>query len=738
MAQVNRRQFLKISSAFLASSAAAGMGWPLISQSSDAQEVLGPDRIVPTTCEICFWRCGVDAYVRDEKVYKLAGHQHHPLSNGKLCPRGNGGHGLLYDPNRLKHPLIREVINGKEQFRKASWEEAISLIAERFQQITDQYGTESIVMFSHGFGASFFKKLFSAYGIHTFSAPSYAQCRGPRSEAFKLTFGHSIGSPEGLDIANSKYLVLLGSHLGENMHNTVVQDFSTALSRGCEVVVVDPRFSVAASKAKYWLPIKPGTDVALLRAWIHILLKEKIYDVDFIEQNAVGLDELWDGVKYATPERTYALTGVPVDQIVQVARDLGRYGSSALIHPGRHVTWYGDDTQRERAIAILNALVGNYRMPGGIIKQEKFTPIQATLNQKKFKPYKGDFPVTRNAGHTFQSKYPFASKIPANEIVNRTISADPYPIKSWFVYGTNLIQSLGDQPGTLEALRKLDFMVAVDVLPAEITGYADVVLPECTYLERYDDLDNRSYRTPYVAIRQPAVSPLYDSKPGHEIARLLSRKMGLSDLFKDEIETYLDKQLKPMGSSLDELKKAGVLKVGETKLYRQPGEVLRFKTPSGKIELASQRLEAAGFDAVPQYQPPPENPPGYFRLLYGRAPMHTFGRTANNRVLGELMPENELWVNQIAGNDMKLKHGEYVYLVNQDGVKSQTKIKIKLTQRIRPDAVYMVHGFGHTDPRLEFAYQRGVNSSDMITSLSIDPIMGGTGMNNNFVTFTRS
>ncbi|MBF0286793.1 MAG: molybdopterin-dependent oxidoreductase [SAR324 cluster bacterium] len=737
MAQVNRRKFLKISSAFLASSA-AGLGWPLITKTSKAQGIAEPDRIVSTTCEICFWRCGVDAYVRDEKVYKLAGHKDHPLSNGKLCPRGNGGQGLLYDPNRLKHPLIRETVNGKEQFRKASWDEATSLIAERFGKITKQYGTESVVMFSHGFGASFFKTLFSAYGIHTFSAPSYAQCRGPRSEAFKLTFGHAIGSPEGLDIANSRYLVLLGSHLGENMHNTAVQDFSSAISKGCEVVVVDPRFSVAAGKAKHWLPIKPGTDLALLRGWIHILLKEKRYDIEFIEQNAVGLEELWQGVKYATPEQTYAITGIPVEQIVQVARDLGRYGSSALVHPGRHVTWYGDDTQRERAIAILNALIGNYRMPGGIIRQEKFTPIKATLNQEKFKPYKADFPVTQNASHTFQSRYPFASQVPANEIVDQTISGSPYPVKSWFVYGTNLIQSLGNQPATLKALQQLDFVVAVDVLPAEITGYADVILPECTYLERYDDLDNRTYRTPYVAIRQPVVEPLYESKPGHEIARLLSEKMGMPDLFKDDIETYLNKQLKQMDSSLDELKKVGVLKVSEKNLYRQPGEALQFKTPSGKIELASSRLREAGFDAVPQYQPPPENPPGYFRLLYGRAPMHTFGRTANNRVLGELMPENELWVNQVAGRDMKLKHGEYVYLVNQDGVKSTTKIKIRLTERIRPDAVYMVHGFGHTDARLEFAYQRGVNSSDMITQLSTDPIMGATGMNNNFVTFTRS
>jgi len=118
-----------------------------------------------------------------------------------LCPRGTGGHGLLYDPDRLKHPLIRETVDGVQRFRKASWDEALTLIAKKYAEITEKYGTESSVMFSHGFGASFFKKLFQAYGIHNFTHPSYAQCRGPRLEAFKLTYGHGVGSPEGLDAA---------------------------------------------------------------------------------------------------------------------------------------------------------------------------------------------------------------------------------------------------------------------------------------------------------------------------------------------------------------------------------------------------------------------------------------------------------------------------------------------------------------------------------------------------------
>jgi len=719
-----RRQFIKISSGFLASSAMAGsVGWPLIS-GKDALAHHPAEKVVPTFCELCFWRCGVDAHVRDGKVYKITGQENHPLSNGRLCPRGTGGHGLLYDPDRLKHPLIRETVDGVQRFRKASWDEALTLIAKKYAEITEKYGTESSVMFSHGFGASFFKKLFQAYGIHNFTHPSYAQCRGPRLEAFKLTYGHGVGSPEGLDVKNSKYLVLIGTHLGENMHNTAVQDFADAVSAGCRITVVDPRFSVAAGKAERWLPIKPGTDLALLRAWIRVILKEELYDKKFVEENTIGLEELRDGVEEATPERTAAYTGITAEEIVAVARDLGRYKNNALVHPGRHVTWYGDDTQRSRAIAILNALLGNYQMPGGFITQKKYGVPGIKFPQKK-------------SVRKLHSKYPLAHSMPSNEVVEQTISAKPWPIKNWFVYGTNLIHSLGDQQATLKAIQNLDFMVAVDVLPMEITGYADVILPESTYLERYDDLDDRTYRVPYVGIRQPVVPPMYDSKPGHEIAKMLAEKMGLPDLFPDDIETYLDQRLQKIGSSLSELKEKGVIKKPESEIYRKPGKILKFKTPSGKIELASEKLRELGFDAVPQYTPPPENPPGYFRLLFGRAPMHTFGRTANNRFLGELMPENEIWINEISGRDMKLKHGEYIYLVNQDGVKSKTSIKVRLTQRIRPDAVYMVHGFGHTHPWLKQAGGRGASDADLVTQQSIDPIMGGTGMNNNFVTFTR-
>lgn len=170
-------------------------------------------------------------------------------------------------------------------------------------------------------------------------------------------------------------------------------------------------------------------------------------------------------------------------------------------------------------------------------------------------------------------------------------------------------------------------------------------------------------------------------------------------------------------------------------LYFIDGQEIEFNTNSGKIELWSTRMADEGFDPMPVYTPHEEPPEGYYRLNYGRAPMHTFARTANNPNLTDLMDENDLWVNPGIANLWGLNTGDYIYLQNQDGITSTFPIRVRVTERIRWDSVYMVHGFGHADPRLSRAYGRGANDTELMSRIHIDPIMGGTGMRGNFVTF---
>jgi thiosulfate reductase/polysulfide reductase chain A len=183
------------------------------------------------------------------------------------------------------------------------------------------------------------------------------------------------------------------------------------------------------------------------------------------------------------------------------------------------------------------------------------------------------------------------------------------------------------------------------------------------------------------------------------------------------------------------MKKKGVLTLKDRyPLYFEEGIEPEFNTPTGKIELYSTLLEDMGFDPIPQYTHHEEPPEGYFRLLYGRAPTHTFARTTNNPILTETMSENEVWINTKVAKMYGIRNGQYLVLVNQDGVKSN-KIKAKVTERIRHDCVYVVHGFGHSDRRLKRAYMKGADDNQLITKVHIDPIMGGTGMRGNFVAF---
>ena len=728
MNQISRRKFLKITGYTVGAAAAVSTMGPMIkgAKKINKDKVKGV-RKIPTFCDICFWKCGAIAYVKDGELWKIEGHPEDPLSKGRLCPRGTGGIGAHTDPDRLRSPLIRTKERGKEEWKEVTWDEAFDYIAEKMNKIKANYGPEAVALFAHGIGGNFIKHTMNAWGTQNFAAPSFAQCRGPRDVGFELTFGEAIGSPERTDIENSKCLVLIGSHLGENMHNSQVQEFASAIEKDAVVIVVDPRFSVAASKAKYYLPIKPGTDIALLLAWMNVIVKEKLYDVDYVSKYGFGFEQFAAEINQYTPEWAYPETGIEPELIRITAREMSKNKPATLIHPGRHTSWYGDDAQRSRAIALLNALMGSWGRKGGFFFPTKFAvpgypyPAYPVPNKPKV-----DNP---------DNKYPFASEEITTGIRNATITGKPYPIKGWFVYATNLINALPNQDETIKAIQNLDLLVVVDVIPSEIAGYADVVLPESVYLERYDDLHSSPFKEQFLDIRQPVVDSPNDQKPNWWIAKKLADRLGIGNYFPwNNIEEYLDFRLQKIGTSLDVMKKKGVIHGKKVPIYYEEGIEPKFNTPSGKIEFYSTQLQGAGFDPVPKYKKQEAPPPGYFRLLFGRSPVHSFSRTQSNRILMDLMEENEVWVNADIANQFGLKNAQHIKLRNQDGVVSN-KIKVKVTERIRTDCVYMVHGFGHNSRMLKGAYGKGANDSQLITKYSTDPMMGGTGMNVNFVTF---
>jgi thiosulfate reductase / polysulfide reductase chain A len=171
-------------------------------------------------------------------------------------------------------------------------------------------------------------------------------------------------------------------------------------------------------------------------------------------------------------------------------------------------------------------------------------------------------------------------------------------------------------------------------------------------------------------------------------------------------------------------------------IYVDEGVELSFDTPSGKVEFWSDQLKEYGFDPVPRYTPPDKAPEGFFPLITGRSPVHTFSRTQSNPYLADLMKENEVWVNAATAAKLGLKNGQVVKLKNQDGVVGQP-VKVKATQRIRPDTLYMVYGFGHTNKMRKTAYLKGASVAQLTTRYKTDPLMGGTSIHSNFVTFVK-
>ena len=765
-----RRDFVRLGLAGSAGTAASVLFEPaaIAAEVDDDHPRFDPPaatRSVRSVCGVCFWKCGINVEISEQdEALHISGVPGHPLSRGKLCPRGVGGIGFHEDSDRLTEPQIRTGERGEAVFRDVSWDEANAEIGERLRDIIEREGPGAVAFLTHGASEAHFEHLASAMGTPHHAHSAYDQCKAPREVGYQLTFGHSLKSPEPVDIENTDCLVLIGSHLGENMHNLQVQEFVEATTGGAKLIVVDPRRSTAALRADIWLQIKPGTDLALLLAWTHILIRDGMYDSDFVNEYTSGFDLLTEHVAQRTPQWAATETGLTVEDIEESARMIGEAGSHMALHPGRHVVWYGDDSQRARAMAILVAITGTWGSRGGYYLPQK-AHLPSIEEVYPLLPEYPEYAERRDAG------YPFALGVNVNGIRQATRDG---AIKAWVVVGTNLITSLPAQHETIDAIKKLEFLAVVDVLPTEITTYADVLLPAASYLERSDNLCASNSREPFVAVVQQAVAPIGASRGEAEIARDIGRQLGLErywawdsvmELAETTVARYNADGAPDGELDWDTLVDKGFVVLDNSlPIYREghglgpdsnekAGAVLDFPTfggeeGDGRVQLYSPDLEhlwlakvaagedPTGYEPLPTYYPPRGGPPGHVRLLYGRSPVHTFGRTQNTPVLHGRDPENKVWVSPTTSAAYGVHDDEWVELINQDGVR-QGPVRLKVTERMSDDAVYVTHGFGHNSRQLTRAYKRGIDDSALMTQYAVDPLSGGTGMRVNFVRLVR-
>jgi len=740
--KMTRRKFLQT-----ASLAAASVPLSRVVAQADS----GLVRTVPTppgsfvgtetrssVCEMCFWRCQIVGKVRDGRLVKLEGNPK-SVNNGKsICARGNAGVQLLYDPDRLKYPLKNVGERGKPVWKRISWQEALDECATRLMAVQKTYGKHALAVFPHGASAKYPMQFFEMTGTENVSEASFFQCRGIRDMGYVATFGFAPG--ENVDMAHAKAILLIGTHIGENVHVSHVKSYLKGLAGGAKLIVVDPRFSASASKADVWVKIKPGTDTAFLLAIMNYLVRNNKYDREFVANNCEGFDVFQEGIAHATPEWAAGICDVPAAQIKEVAELLAASSPSVSVHPGRHVSWHGTDFQRMRAHACLTALLGAYAVPGGLIRPK------SGIKLGKVGWPKGEHDEEFSLAGSHRFKPP---GMPTDNIRRAMVEGKPYPIKACVCWGQNPIQTIPGQQRTIEALKKMEFVMVVDVMPTDITMYADILLPESSYLERYDFIKNglaqwapgKEEAVGYVAPRMPVVPAMFERRDQVWITNQLAIRMGYGNRIPvQSIEEMMDKMLAPAGLSLAKMQAMGGIHIQAAKPPYAPAttRVFDFPTDSGKIELFSEALEEAGFPAVPTFQPVPEVPGGYARLVYGRSPVHTFNRSQNNKWLHHEIPENPLWINEECGRKMGLRSGDRVALENQDGIRSRTDTVVMLTPGIRSDTVYMAHGYGSMNPALSVARGQGIDDQSLISRLAVDPETGAHGMRNNFVRMVKN
>jgi anaerobic selenocysteine-containing dehydrogenase len=510
---------------------------------------------------------------------------------------------ILYHPDRVLYPLLRQGARGEGKWRVISWDEAVGLIVERFDAIRREAGPEYISI-AQGTGRPYMQftgRLCYALGSPNFISPAH-NCHVPRVICSKITLGW-YPSPDvyGRGGAMPRCLMMLGCNIvewGGAGHCTGQRAFA-ALKGAEKSIVIDPRSTASARRADLHLAVRPGTDCALLLAMIHTIIREKAYDADFVANYCAGFEELKEHVRPFTPQWAAAITRVPADKIEEAALSFARLQPAALIWENG-IDLQVSSFQTARAALILTAICGTLDVPGGMVRwvppqniREKPTMLDAMnfLSQEQKKKV--------------ISNFPFCPGAHPPSFWQACVSGRPYRPQAMWLIGTNpiLTHTRGDL--VQKALRDhLDFVVVSDFFITPTAAVSDLVLPANHWLEQ-DDVMNFGGESWCVAPRKRIVH-LGQTRDDREVMIEVARKLGLHEAFPwKDWPDFLNWMVEPTGLSFEEFKEKDII-LGEMKHRKYETE--GFPTPSGKVELVSSIMKRMGLPALPVYTEPPLSP----------------------------------------------------------------------------------------------------------------------------------
>ncbi len=682
-------------------------------------------------CFMCSVRCPMRAVVENDEVKWIEGNPHVPGMEGSLCPRGAAGIALLKDHERLQAPMIRTGPRGSGKWRRATWDEALDMVAEKLKEIMKEVGGHGVVLGERTQLSTHVSKTF----LKGIGSPNHfthdALCKGSVNTACRSLFGYT-DAQMSMDYKNTRHIVMYGRNFFESVEVKAVNSLMDALENGAKLTYIDPRVTVTATKAhRYWM-IRPGTDLALNYALIHVILKERLYDKAYVDRWVTGLPQLQAFVQPYTPEWAEEESGIGAEEIVQLAREISRDKPSVIFHFGYRGANHTNEIYMRRSIMILNALMGSVEAKGGFFFKKgpgevDRKPARKLTEQSFPEIEKPRFDGVGTPGFPLPDPNHGVGQMLPHAILN----GDPYPIRGLIAYRLDPIMSIPDSNLTMKALEKLDLIVSIDINFSDTAWYSDVVLPESIYLERLDCVQQANGLKPQMFLRQQAVTPRYDTRPGPIILKQIAERIGIGEYFPyDTMEELVRWQLEGTGFFLEDFKDKGFVAYTDKQIFWDRENGIKFKTPSGKIEFVSSLLEDAGFESFPAYEPMPSPPEDHFRLVTGRCALHTHVSTQNNPYLSEVFPENVLWINSRCAETLGVRDGALVEVASNQG---SGKIKAFVTDLIHPEAVFMLHGFGHQAQLATRCYNKGVSDALLMENIS-DTIGGSPALHHTFVT----
>lgn len=724
-ALLSRRSLLKLSGAASAAALLGGSAGALRILAAPAKGEPAP-RLQEkySACDMCFNKCGLIARVENGVVVKLDPNPKFLKSRGMLCARGNAGIRQLYDPDRLKYPLLRKGERGEGKWQRLTWSQALDHAAEQLGKTAKDY-TRCGTLFMAGADtqSTFVHRFAEAYGSYNVISHE-SNCLISRNRAFLDTFG-AMPIPDTL---NCRYLVLAGANRFEALVTPDSMDIMTAMGAGCRVVVLDPRFTKTAALAHEWHAIKPGTDMAFFLALAHVLIAEELYDKKFVAHRVSGFKRFAAHVEKYTPEWAEKECEVPASDIRRIARGLAAAAPAAMVYPGRRSSDYTNSTQIRRAFAIVNALLGNWDQKGGLTLPRKIKTGSIGFEP----PFYDDNPEDRIDAGMAPMLFPDEGSFKFTR--DAVIAGKPYPIKAWFVYKTNPMQTGANRRKTMEMISKLNFMLTVDITMSDTAWMSDLVLPAPSYLERRDPASSfqGAAACSGLIMRDPVTPALFESRPVFWIVKELAKRLGLGEFFDFTMEDYRRAQLKKLPQAAAALRDDGVY--NDTRPAYGVHQGKDFRTRSAKVELYNTRYRDKGLDPMPVYQPPQPVPPGRFRMVVGRNAFITQSSSTNNSLLCQLQDENALWIHPEPAARLGIAPGDMLEVASPVG---KGRLKARVTEETRPDTVYMDTGYGVLSRGLGNIYGKGACIGAVLEDRA-DVISGNMAMHETFVSVRKA